>query len=113
MTPKPSDWVQLCPAADIGDGASQGFDVGDQHIFVVRQGTRVRVYRNRCPHRGLPLNWKEHQFLDPTGTMIQCAQHGALFIIDSGRCVTGPCPGATLEAIPHQIINNHLWIAES
>lgn len=113
MIQKERGWVSLCPVAAIADGTSQGFEVGGRHLFVVRRGMGVWVYQNRCPHRGLPLNWNEHQFLDPSGTMIQCAQHGALFIIDSGRCVTGPCPGASLKPIPHRIIDNHLWIAES
>lgn len=70
-----------------------------QAVFVVRRGDVVRGYVNRCPHRGVPLNWQPDVFLAPDGTAIQCAMHGARFRIDDGRCESGPCPGHFLEPI--------------
>lgn len=67
---------------------------------MVRQGERVYGYVNRCPHTGAPLDWMPDQFLDAEGEYIICAVHGALFEIDSGRCVYGPCVNSVLEAIP-------------
>ena len=34
------------------------------------------------------------------GELILCSWHGALFDIESGRCVGGPCMGAGLSAWP-------------
>jgi nitrite reductase/ring-hydroxylating ferredoxin subunit len=48
-----------------------------------------------CPHLGIPLNWAPERFLDLDGTLIQCSSHGALFQIDSGECIAGPCAWAT------------------
>jgi nitrite reductase/ring-hydroxylating ferredoxin subunit len=55
---------------------------------------------NRCPHVGTPLDWAENEFLDREGRHIVCATHGALFRIDDGRCVAGPCQGDRLEPFP-------------
>jgi nitrite reductase/ring-hydroxylating ferredoxin subunit len=67
--------------------------------MLVRRGDRVLAYQNRCPHRGDPLDWVPGQFLDPTGELIQCALHGALFLPETGECVHGPCLGAHLVPV--------------
>lgn len=90
----------VCASADIAEGNSRGFDIAGQKIFVVRKGGRLFAYNNACPHLGIPLEWVEHQFLDLSGSMIQCANHGALFVITSGKCVAGPCAGQKLHALP-------------
>jgi nitrite reductase/ring-hydroxylating ferredoxin subunit len=105
----------LCTLDDIPDGGSKGFqvDVPNQlplNLFVVRQQQKLYVYRNRCPHMGIPLEWVPDRFLDSSGTMIQCAGHAALFVINSGKCVAGPCAGRKLEAIPFYIDQNTLFI---
>ena len=106
----PAGLSYLCQLDDFVDGASRGFTCGDLKLFGVRQGTKVYLYRNLCPHADVPLEWQEHQFLDDSGTLIQCANHGALFVIYTGRCVTGPCIGRNLQPIAHQIIHNEVWV---
>ncbi len=68
------------------------------------------VYRNRCPHRGVPLEWQPDRFLDPSASLIQCARHGALFLIESGECVAGPCEGETLRAIDSREDGDGIWV---
>ena len=112
----PSTPPVLCRLDELQDGASRGFSLprdGPQQgleLFLVRQGTDVYAYRNRCPHTGAPLEWQPHQFLDEQGELIQCALHGALFAIDSGLCLRGPCAGKSLEALPLQVTEDGLVI---
>lgn len=103
------EWQRLCDLSDIPEGGSRGFS--EQRLFALRQGNRVFVYRNQCPHLGIPLEWVEHQFLDPSGSMIQCANHAALFVVDSGQCVAGPCAGKRLTPVAHELRNQQLWVA--
>jgi nitrite reductase/ring-hydroxylating ferredoxin subunit len=79
-------------------------------LFAVRKAGAVFVYRNRCPHRGVPLEWQADQFLDPSASLIQCARHGALFLIESGECVAGPCEGEALRAIESREDSEGIWI---
>ena len=65
----------------------------------MRKGGQVRGFVNRCPHAGNPLNWKPDRFLNRDGDQILCNSHGALFRIDDGVCVGGPCPGEALEPV--------------
>lgn len=107
----PSALSFLCALGELPDGASRGFDHHGNKLFGVRQGGNIYVYRNVCPHAAIPLEWHEHQFLDDSGTLIQCANHGALFAIHTGQCVAGPCLGWNLQPVAHQIINNEVWVA--
>lgn len=92
----------LCPLDAIAPGSSRGFQVGNASCFAVRdQDGEIYVYRNSCPHLGVELEWVPDQFLDSEGVLIQCATHGALFLMDSGQCVSGPCLGDSLQTIPY------------
>lgn len=102
--------VSLCQLDDIADPGSKGFLVQGQHVFAVRQGQQVFVYVNRCPHRGIPLEWVPNQFLDSSGRLIQCASHGALFLPESGECVAGPCSGAHLSPLACHIEGGQVWL---
>jgi nitrite reductase/ring-hydroxylating ferredoxin subunit len=72
----------------------------DVDVLVVRKGAGIRAYRNRCPHTGAPLDWTPGQFLSADGKHIQCAMHAALFEIEDGSCIEGPCAGDRLEPVP-------------
>ena len=71
--------------------------------FVVRRGMQVFAYQNYCMHVGHPLNWKPDSFLTKDGCQIICASHGALYEIESGECVGGPCSGKVLRAVDVEV----------
>ena len=91
--------THVCRLDDIPDGDAREFEVDGEAVVAVRQGQRVRLYRNRCPHLGIELNFQPDVFLDRDGEFIQCANHGALFEIATGHCIAGPCAGDHLEAL--------------
>jgi nitrite reductase/ring-hydroxylating ferredoxin subunit len=95
---------KLCAAAELVEGlpraaaaAAAGLPL---ELVLLRHGGRVLAYRNRCPHRGTPLDWVPGRFLSPDGTALQCATHGARFRFADGLCIAGPCPGERLAAVP-------------
>jgi len=100
--------IRLCPGHEIGEGQSRGFELPELRLVAVRRNGRVYLYENRCPHRQLPLEWQPDRFLDDSGSLLQCASHGALFLIETGLCVVGPCEGRALRALPH--IEEQGWI---
>ena len=96
--------VTLAPLDIIPDGTARNFVLelraGRFHGFAVRTGDAVHGYVDRCPHAGFPLTPELDQYLTERGDLIQCHWHGALFRIDDGLCVGGPCPGAHLTPWP-------------
>lgn len=105
--------ISLINIDDIGEGTSRGLEVNNQHMFVVKKDNQVYLYWNRCPHLGTPLEWEEDRFLDSDGALIQCSTHGALFQIEDGNCLAGPCKGKFLRAIPFLIDNGMIMVEES
>lgn len=104
----------LCKTDDIEDPGSRSFDIEikgkTQSIFVVHKNGEFFAYYNQCPHTGVNLEWQEDQFLDLDKELIQCATHDALFLIDSGECIAGPCNGESLQALPIRIIADEIHL---
>ena len=89
----------LCHHDEIAEGKSKGFQIADTFLFVVKKYGEIYVYENTCPHLGIQLEWQPDEFLDSDASIIQCSSHGALFNIESGECLLGPCQGQSLTKI--------------
>ena len=96
--------VTLGPLDTVADGKARNFVLqlraGRFHGFVVRQGETVHGYVDRCPHAGVPMARQLDDYLTPAGELIACSWHGALFRIEDGVCVGGPCVGQSLTPWP-------------
>lgn len=106
----------LCRLDALNDPGSRGFDIERdgrrEEIFVVRRASQAFAYRNRCPHTGAPLDWREHEYLDESGEFIQCANHAALFRIEDGVCVSGPCRRQSLQAVALRLEDGNILLDE-
>lgn len=96
--------IALAQLDDIPDPGSVAVQVtvGDgkrMALMLIRQGDTVFGYVNSCPHIGTPLDFTPGKFLTREKDFILCATHGALFRIEDGVCVSGPCAGQGLEAV--------------
>ncbi len=98
----PSKWS--CPVSSLAAGQSAKFRLrcGDRTVegFVVNHGGRFYAYVNRCAHAGTTLDWWPNEFFTEDGRHLICATHGAVYLPDTGLCVAGPCPGASLTPLP-------------
>ena len=105
--------ARLCHRDAIPPASAKGFDLDDQSIFVVNQAGEFYAYRNRCPHLGVRLEWLPDRFLEQQSELIICATHGALFLIESGECISGPCHGQALQAVDIALYNDHIYLVSS
>ncbi|HOX70922.1 Rieske (2Fe-2S) protein [Dokdonella sp.] len=78
------------------DSSTGGFEV-----ILLRQGDQVFGYHNECPHQGRHLDYVPGKFLIKDGRII-CAAHGAMFLVSSGDCVSGPCSNG-LARVPVRV----------
>ena len=111
----PQAGVELCRAADIADGGTRAFEFGEPgrrfKMFVVRRADRLYAYANDCPHIRGALDWPPGDFLTPDGSLIVCAMHGALFEIEDGYCIAGPCHRDSLTAVPVRVVDGMVVVA--
>lgn len=113
-----TETLKICDLNQIEDPGSRGFQLSHEGKttdgFVVLRDGQAFAYRNSCPHLGSPLDWIEHQFLDGDNVYIQCAGHDALFEIDTGVCITAPCPGEALQSLNTEIKDNAIyWLPDT
>ena len=104
--PQPRRWHTVCALEELEDPGAKGFVIAGEwplHGFVVRRGERAYAYVNVCPHAGRSLQWKPDAFLTRDRRLIMCSAHGAIFEIETGLCVAGPCMGAHLRALPARV----------
>eukprot|EP00466_Bigelowiella_natans_P014828 jgi/Bigna1/126113/aug1.2_g821 len=69
-------------------------------LIVARKGAVAYGYINKCPHARLPLEWFPDRFMSEDNEFLQCSSHGALFEVETGLCVGGPCVGKSLMRLP-------------
>ena len=92
------------------DAKSIDIDPSDdsKRFFIVKRHNEIFAYRNVCPHTRAPLNWQADNFLSLGKDYIQCSLHGAMFRIEDGFCVAGPCARRYLTSVPFEIIDGDI-----
>jgi nitrite reductase/ring-hydroxylating ferredoxin subunit len=94
----------LCRLEAIADPGAKGFRFREGEAvfsgFVVRRGALVAGYVDHCPHAGWPLALVGDRYLTREHDLILCSGHGALFRLEDGACVAGPCAGQALQPWP-------------
>ena len=110
------DQGHLCELSDLADPGSMGLRINSAgrsiEIFLVRRGTQVHAYRNTCPHKGSPLDWMPNEFLDDERKHIICATHGAVFRIEDGLCVSGPCRRQSLQPVAIELRAGRVYLSD-
>jgi nitrite reductase/ring-hydroxylating ferredoxin subunit len=109
-----SERLRLCRLDDVPEDGTNGFLVesgrGRFGAMVIRRAGKIFVYVNSCPHVGAPLDIRAGQFLNVERSHIICSTHGALFRIDDGYCVSGPCAGAHLIPLAHDLDGDDVFV---
>ena len=106
--------IWLCSLQDVPEGAATGVRVdtpaGQRDLILVRHNEDCLAYLNSCPHTGVSLDWQPGQFLDSSGKWLQCSTHGALFRMEDGLCIYGPCVNRFLTALQTEIVEGQVYL---
>ncbi len=104
----------VCRLEELADPGSKEFELdtpeGTEYGFVVQRDGEIRAYVNSCPHTGAALNWAPDRFLTKAGDLIMCGVHGAIFRIEDGHCLQGPCEGRDLQAMPVEVEDGQVFV---
>jgi len=101
--------IEVIPEGGVHEVEAE-IDEGRESLLLTRAGSTVMAFRNICPHAGRPLNWAPGRFLIESGLLV-CASHGASFSLSDGRCMMGPCRGASLSAVPVVVVEGEVQLA--
>lgn len=109
---------RICPVSELpGDGRGLRFDLytqaGVSPAFVLRYGSAVRAYLNRCGHIPVELDWADGRFLDYAGEVIICSTHGARYDPLTGACLGGRCAGRGLIPVPLEIVADVIFLGRT
>ena len=109
--------TELCHLDDIPENGAKGMiatvDGKQRNIFIVRRKGRAYAYLNWCPHNQVLIDQIPGQFFNQDRSLIQCSKHGALFRIEDGYCVEGPCLGESLKRLPCESKNGLILLLEN
>ena len=98
------DRIRLCHSDDVGEGQARGYVVAPgsrRKVILTRRHGRLFGWLDACPHYpgGTPMAWRSDAYLNGEGTHLACHSHGALFDLETGECVLGPCLGQGLKRV--------------
>lgn len=73
-------------------------------LLIVRWDDQVYGYINTCPHTPVQLDGRSSgQFFNQEHSHLMCEKHGALFEVDTGLCLDGPCEGKGLTPLSLEV----------
>ncbi|WP_454631801.1 Rieske (2Fe-2S) protein [Bradyrhizobium cenepequi] len=110
----------VCAADAIERGGAKAFSLsridaaGESRPFpivIIRtHGNDYLGYINTCPHDGVWLNIGSGEFFAPDRAFLKCGRHGAIFEIDTGLCIEGPCKARSLQPIALAIVDGEVCL---
>jgi nitrite reductase/ring-hydroxylating ferredoxin subunit len=114
------DVFVICAADSIARGSAKPFSLsridesGESRPFpivIIRTDANDFFgYVNACPHQGVWLNIGAGEFFTADRKSLKCGRHGAIFAVDSGLCLGGPCQHQSLEPIALAVIDGDVCL---
>ena len=83
--PEGLNWFPLCKPGQVPDESPIFTSAGGVDLMIVRQGARITVFNDRCPHIGASMMGARVE-----DGCIECPLHGASFDASSGTVLDGP-----------------------
>jgi nitrite reductase/ring-hydroxylating ferredoxin subunit len=103
---------KLCSLDELEPGAGREFRSAQGWVVLIRGASGVCAWLNSCPHQGRSLNLGPDEFLFTPEGRLMCPHHGAVFDVDSGSCLDGPCKGSALTAVALSVDDGEIYLAE-
>lgn len=103
---------RLCAVSDLEENVGRSFRSPAGEVILVLRDAQVYAWQNVCPHLGINLEFNPDEFMDCEQHYLLCSNHGALFQVEDGRCVAGPCSGESLLSVPIRVASGEIFLAE-
>jgi nitrite reductase/ring-hydroxylating ferredoxin subunit len=86
----------------------------EEGILLRTASGEVRAYKNECRHLPVRLDEREpKEIWDAEARHLVCSSHGARYRPADGLCVSGPCQGSHLRALPVVVRDGEVFLDTS
>ena len=96
---------------DIPGTRSQRIQVKGEKLLVAKKKARC-MFIATAAHTGINLDWQPDDFMTFDNFYLLCSTHGAQFQIEDGFCISGPCKGQELKAIPFELVDGQVVLLD-
>lgn len=104
---------RLCALSDLEENVARSFRSPAGEVILVVRDAQVYAWQNICPHLGINLEFNPDEFMDCEQHYLVCSNHGALFRVEDGLCVSGPCQGEGLAAVAIEVTSGEIYLADN
>ena len=80
--------------------------------FVAIFAGEIVAYENVCRHVPITLDYGDSRFFNAAQTHFVCQTHGATYEPLTGKCIAGPCVGASLKPLAIEVRDNAIWFQD-
>ncbi|HEX7861010.1 MAG TPA: Rieske 2Fe-2S domain-containing protein [Verrucomicrobiae bacterium] len=80
--------------------------------FIALFREHVVAYENVCRHVPITLDYGDSRFFNANETHFICQTHGATYEPLSGKCIAGPCTGASLKPLKVEVRDDAVWFQD-
>lgn len=105
-TLKDTGWYNGPALTEIKENKPLYTTIAEEDVLFFYADQRIMAYRNRCPHRGTPL--QQESVVRKQGMYLISSEGGFQFDLTSGECMT--IPHIQLEPFPVRIEDEDIWI---
>lgn len=89
---------------------SRSVTLEGRDLIIASSAGALYLYENRCPHTGETLAPLGGSVSEAEGSLLRCQRHGAEFLAATGECVSGPCQGERLTAVPFTAVDEEIYL---
>jgi len=104
---------RLCAIRDLEENVGRSFRSPVGEVILVMRDGQIYAWQNICPHLGINLEFNPDEFMDCEQHFLLCSNHGALFQVEDGLCVSGPCHGESLMSVSIRMDSGDIYLAET
>ena len=111
--------VWVCRSLELAEGSVRTAQLGHDDdglpimaLLVRDQSGAIIAYRNLCRHLPVPLDGGTGELLSEDGAHLVCGTHGAIYRLQDGYCVDGPCEGLALQRLFVREENGDLYVSD-
>ncbi len=80
--------------------------------FIAWFDGQLVAYENVCRHVPISLDYGDGRFFNSQQTHFVCQTHGATYEPLTGKCIAGPCVGASLKSLKVVLHEGSIWFDE-